>query len=696
MAKLKKFFKERSVSVARISIILSSILLITYLFPREGKFNLEYAKGEPWKHEDLIAPYNFPIQKSLTEIKKNRDDLLKNFRPYFVFDSLKGVDQLAKIEQEVKLKCESSRFLTANRDSFIEVTQQIVTDIYKKGIILLPEEYSDSDEKLELILIRGSYGEPYGISELLTAKQAYSLLTTNISNAFASKIRREKLSPIIQRLELNRFLIPNIRFDKERTELERSSLLKNLSLTSGGVISGQRIIGKGEIITDNSLPILDSFKKEFELRLGLSAGANLILFGQLLIVSMFVIGIAFFLFFFRNDVYLNVKSVGFIYLLMILVILFAKISKNTIYIPSYIIPFAILPIIIRIFFDSRLAFFVHVNTIILASFFAESSFEFLFLQIPIGVTSIVTLFKMTRRSQLLRAAFFIFLTYSILYIGLSLLQGGELRQIDNSMLGMFLINAALLTLVYPLIYIFERLFGFLSDVTLVELSDTNHPLLRELAENAPGTFQHSIQVGNLAQEAAYKIGANALLVRAGAMYHDIGKSISPGIFTENQVNNFNPLSNIDEKSAAQMVISHIENGVTIARKHKIPEQIIDFITTHQGTGKTKYFFNTYYNEHPNEELDKEAFSYPGPTPFTRETAILMMADSVEAASRSLKNYSPEAIDELVERIIEAQIKDNQFINAPITFKELTEIKEVFKRKLRNIYHSRIEYPTLKK
>ncbi len=693
MEKLVSFFKQHSNSVARVGIIVASIVIITYLFPREGKFSLEYAKGEPWKHEVLIAPYNFAVQKSLADIKTDRDSLLSHFRPYFLFDSVRGFEETRKLENEIRLKTLTSRFLTQNRDTFTKVATSLLLKIYANGVILLPEEYLEA-RNMELMLVKGSYGEPFGISELLTPKNAYTQFTSKLADAFAGKARKERVEQAIQELEVNQFIIPNIRYDKERTDLEKNNILKNLSLSSGGVMSGQRIIDKGEIINENSMRVIDSFKKEFESRLGISSGANTILLGQLLIVTMFVLGMTFFLYFFRFDIYQQVMSVAFIFLLVILMIVMARVSKHFIFIPSYILPFAILPIILRIFFDSRLAFFVHVSTIILASFFAESSFEFVFLHLPIGITVIVTLFKMTRRSQLLRASFFIFATYSLLYIGLALLQEGHFSKINSSYFGMFAINAALLTLVYPLIYIFEKLFGFLSDVTLVELSDTNHPLLRELAEKAPGTFQHSIQVGNLAQEAAYKIGANALLIRAGAMYHDIGKSERPGLFTENQMSNYNPLINIEIKTAAKMVIDHIENGVLIAKRHKIPQQIIDFITTHQGTGKTKYFFNTYSNEHPNEVVDASAFTYPGPTPFTRETAILMMADSVEAASRSLKSYSPEAIDELVDRIITDQIDDNQFINAPITFKELADIKSVFKFKLRNIYHSRIEYPSL--
>ena len=695
MEKLVQFFKHNSNSVLRLAVIVFTIGFITYLFPREGKFSLEYSKGEPWKHNILIAPYNFPIMKSLSDIKDDRDSLMTNFRPYFRFDSLRAKEQAELLAREFKLMGVNSRFFNQYRDSIITQATSLLNKYYQRGVILLPEEYANASRAFELMVVRGSYAEPYGISELLTPKETYTLLSEELVNRFASKYRRDRVEQMVQSLDLNRFIVPNIRYDKERTELEMNSILKNLSLSSGGVLAGQRIIDKGEIITEHSFRVLDSFKKEYEARMGLSSGASSILLGQILIVSLFVIAVALFLFYFRYDIFQQLAAVTFIFLIISLMIVMASLSKKLYFIPSYVVPFALLPIILRTFFDSRLAFFVHVNTIILASFFAESSFEFLFLHLPIGVTVILTLFKMTRRSQLMRASFFVFITYALLYTGLSLIQEGSFLKIETSIYGLFAINALLLTMIYPLIYTFEKLFGFLSDITLVELSDTNHPLLRELSEKAPGTFQHSIQVGNLAQEAAYKIGANSLLVRAGAMYHDIGKTVSPGIFTENQMSNFNPLTEVDLKLAAKLVIQHIENGVQIAKKHKIPQQIIDFIVTHQGTGKTKFFYNSYVNDNPDMVVDSTLFMYPGPIPFSRETAILMMADSVEAASRSLKNYSPAAIDELVERIVAAQIADNQFVNAPITFKELSIIKEVFKSKLQNIYHSRIEYPALK-
>jgi putative nucleotidyltransferase with HDIG domain len=504
-----------------------------------------------------------------------------------------------------------------------------------------------------------------------------------------------ELDNLISDLQLNRYLEPNINYDSERTLRERNKIMKNLSLTSGIVLSGQRIVDKGEIVNEQTAKILDSLKKEYESSLGGGTGYYFILMGQTLLTLLFISLIYMFLYLFRRDVYNNLLSITFMLLMVIGILLLARLSRLFEFFPLYIIPFAILPIIIRTFFDSRLAFFMHVITVLMAAFFTQNSFEFVYMQVPIGLTAIFSLFRMVRREQLVRVSIFIVMAYSGFYTAMALLQEGDLKNIDISLFGQFVINGAFVLLVYPLIYVFEKIFGFISDVTLVELSDTNHPLLRRLAEKAPGSFQHSLQVGNLAQEAVYRIGGNPLLVRAGAMYHDIGKTISPIFFTENQNTGFNPHANLDHEKSAQTIIQHIEKGVKIARKHKLPEQIIDFIRTHQGTTKTKFFYNSYKNEHPDEEPDISKFTYPGPTPFTKETAILMMADAVEAASRSLKSFTDEEIEKLVENIINSQIEENQFVNAPITFREITQVKEVFKQKLKNIYHARVEYPELK-
>lgn len=686
-----------------------AIAIITYLLPKTGKFAYEYVNGLPWKHQTLIAPFDFPIYKTNNELKAETDSLIKNFRPYFTMDSMKQeqVEQRFADGFDFFVENNISKFTHLNKayqkdSNYLHFLKSSILNglkiIYKKGIILIPEPYITQNEGFELMLINGSYAEPYVLSELYLQTQAYQTISNYANKAYASDtgIVKKEFIQFISDLELNKYIEPNIIYDTERNNVELDNIQQNISLTSGRVLAGQRIIDQGEIVNNATEKVLDSLRKSYESKLSTDTNYYLILAGQILIVTLLFVTIYLFLYFFRNDVYRSTSSIGFILLLTLLMVSLASLGNVFENFPFYIIPFAILPIIIRTFFDSRLAFFMYVITILISAFFTENSFEFVFIEIPVGLVALFSLFRMVRRSHIVRAAIFIALTYSLFYLALSLWREGDIMSIDLKMFAYFGINGITLLMVYPLIYIFERLFGFLSDVTLVELSDTNHPILRKLAEAAPGTFQHSIQVGNLAQEVAYKLGANPALVRAGAMYHDIGKMVSPMFFTENQAEGLNPHSELSYEESARVVINHIENGVKMAIKNKLPKQIIDFITTHQGTTKTYYFYNSFVNNNPDKEADVSIFTYPGPTPFTKEMAILMMADSIEAASRSLRKYNDDEIDKLVEKIINKQIEEDQFINAPITFKEITEAKEVFKNKLKNIYHARIEYPTLKK
>lgn len=700
-----KFYKP----VARILLFLISIIIVTYLLPKTGKFAYEYLNGTPWKHPALIAPFDFPIYKTQAELNDETTAVLKNHRPYFEIDTL----LVAKMSEQFIV--DYDQFVNENTDKYPHlakkynkntshfdlIKQSIVSNlekIYAQGIILLPENELEAPPTYELMLIKGSYVEPYELSELEQRTSAYKQLTQQIVTDL--QIENETLigeaSQFINALQLNKYVEANVLFNEERNSAELAQLRKNISLTSGRVLAGQRIIDQGEIVTTDIEKILNSLRRKYEANVVSDADYYFILAGQLLLVALMFTAIYLFLFYFRRDVFNSISSISFILLITVTMILFSSLNQFFVHFPFYIIPFAILPIIIRTFLDSRLAFFMHVITILICAFFAQNSFEFVFIQIPVGLVAMFSLFRMSRRSHIVRAGMFIILTYSLFYSSLLLWQEGTLKNIDPVMFAYFAANGIMLLMVYPLIWIFERLFGFLSDVTLIELADTNHPVLREMAEATPGTFQHSIQVGNLAQEVAYKLGANPALVRAGAMYHDIGKMASPMFFTENQAGGLNPHSDLDFEDSARIVINHIDNGVKLAQKHNLPKQIIDFITTHQGTTKTKYFYNSYINKYPEKTPDISAFSYPGPTPFTKETAILMMADSIEAASRSLRSYSDDEIDKLVEKIINTQIEEDQFINAPITFREITEAKEVFKNKLKNIYHARIEYPDIKK
>ncbi len=704
-----KSWKKYYTTTYRILAFLVAIAIVTYLLPKTSQFRYEYTKGRPWMHAPLIAPFDFPIYKSTEELNREKDSILNSFRPYFILDTSVLQQQRTPFinSYNQSLATYNSQYPTLfgkriNKKYYSEIIiDNIINNfqiVYQKGIISLPEQYINVPSTFELYLIKGNIAEPYGLIEFSTQKAAYQTIMINTLNNLGDMDNNifNETQAFLSDIQLNKYIHPNITFDNERTEAERQNLLKNISITSGKVISGQRIIDTGEIIDGKTVKILDSLKKVYETRLGTTTGYYLIILAQTLIITLFFVIIYLFLFYFRVDVYHNLLSISFILMMVILMVALASSIHSFSKISLFIIPFAILPIIIRIFFDSRLALFLHIITILISAFFASNSFLFVLLQIPAGIVAIFSLYRMVRRSQLVRAAFIIFLTYSLFYAGISLWQEGDIQKIDPRLFGQFAINGALILLAYPLIDIFERTFRFLSDVTLMELSDTNHPLLRTLAEKAPGTFQHSIQVANLAQEVAYKIGANPMLVRAGAMYHDIGKTVSPIYFTENQAAGFNPHADLGFEESARIILNHIENGVKLARKEKLPEQIIDFVRTHHGTTKTRFFYNSYINDNPDKKPDESTFTYPGPTPFTKETAIVMMADAIEATSKSLKNYTDTEIDNLVEKIINTELKEEQFKNAPITFKEITQAKEVLKLKLKNIYHARIEYPSIKK
>ena len=707
---MKEIFKKYSKVGYRVILFLLAAGTVLYVLPRQGKFRYEYSQGKLWRHETLMAPFDFPVYKSQSELKIEKDLILQNLKPYFIDDETIGQKAVENFITDFNLNIDKmseqfpfiENFIRSKNKMQISIIEnkcvELLQNIYQQGLIEIPDEIPDINSFEVIMVVKNNFAMPYEAENLFNYQTAYKSITSALIDYITNilKIKQDDAEGFISQLHLNKYLKVNLLYNEERTESEKQNILKNISLTSGLIIAGQRIIDTGEIINEDTGKILDSLKMEYESRLGKGRGAVYILLGQTaLIVVLFVLTF-FFIYVFRKKVYDSFASVCFLMLVTVLMVILAWFVQTFEKMSLYIIPFAILPLIVRIFLDSRLAFFFHVVIMLMCALFSSNSFEFIVLQIPIGIVAIVSLYRMVRRSQLLKSAFLIILTYSLIYTGLALWQEGDITRINLKMYGHFAINGSFMLLVYPLIYIFERTFGFLSDVTLVELSDTNHPLLRKLAENSPGTFQHSIQVANLAQEAVYKIGANPLLVRAGAMYHDIGKMDTPMFFTENQAGGINPHKEISFEESSKAIIYHVESGAKMANKSNIPTQIIDFIKTHHGTTKTKFFYNSYINKFNCEPKDISAFTYPGPSPFTKETAVLMMADSVEAASRSIKVYTNEEIDNLVERIINDQIADNQFINSPITFKDIAIIKDTFKSKLKNIYHTRIEYPTIKK
>jgi len=707
---MKKFFeylKRNYKYIFRAFLFILSIAVIVYIFPREGKFRYEFQKGRPWMHANLIAPFDFAIYKSDKQLQDENDSILKSYKPYFQYDSNVVVSQKIKFQNHyiekqsefIKEKEEEkSNFSNYRKQNFIKNAERfgtraegILNEIYLTGIIDINGSIEEIQNYSSVIVLKDKVAEDKSIDVLLTQKEAYEVVTKKVGEYIDSNKRVLRYPDFYKNINLYEFIIANINYDQNTSENVKTELLKNISLTKGMVQSGEKIIAQGEIVDNSLFRILESLKYESENRLGTGYFAEIILLGQIIFVFA-CIGILFlFLLNFRSEILKHSLKTTFILMLVVMIVVIARFTGKYL----YVVPFALIPIIIKTFYDARLALFIHIVTVLLVGFFAPNGFEFVFLSFIAGIVAIFSLTNLYRRGKLFLSAVLVFFSYSFVYFGLAITQEGNFSGIDFHNFGYFALNGSAVLLAYPLIYIFEKLFKFLSDLTLMELSDTNQKLLRSLAEKAPGTFQHSMQVANLAEEAIHKIGGNPLLVRTGALYHDIGKMNNPIYFIENQRTGFNPHDTHEFDESANIIISHVKDGIELAKKNSLPEQLIDFIKTHHGTTKVQYFYRSYIKKFPEKDVDVNMFTYPGPKPSSKEMAVLMMADSVEAASRSLSKIDEETISNLVENIINDQMNEGQFDNVNIYFKDITDIKAVFKDKLRNIYHARIKYPEKK-
>ena len=493
-------------------------------------------------------------------------------------------------------------------------------------------------------------------------------------------------------MNLNDYLEPNILYDAEMTNKVHQAALNELTLTKGMVQSGQLIIATGELVTQSDFLIIESLRKEYETNPNVGKNYLVVYIGQLLLITLIFLALFWFTFYFRKDILISRRQTFFTLGLIVVMVGLTRAATTNDAVSVYVIPFVLVPIFLKTFFDIRYALFVHMITLLLAGFWVPNSYQFVLMNFLAGLVGVFSLRSYYKRGTLFYTAIFVMAAYALIYIILTLLQEGDFNQINWVDLLWIAGNGLLILTVYPLVFLFERIFGFLSDATLFELSDTNQPLLRALAEKAPGTFQHSLQVASLAEEVVMKVGGNSLLIRAGALYHDIGKMDNPQYFIENQHEGSNPHNELDELTSAKMIISHVPNGVEIAKRYGLNEHIIDFISTHHGTSTVQFFYRTFINTNPGKEVDISEFTYPGPKPTSKENAVLMMADSVEAASRTLKAYTSETISDLVENIVSRQEEEGQFSEADITFADISAAKEIFKIRLSNIYHSRIEYP----
>jgi putative nucleotidyltransferase with HDIG domain len=673
----------------------------------------EYQKGGFWKHEDLTAPFTFPISKSNQDLSRERDSVLRGFRPIFEYDKQIADERVQEIGEQfsnawinysIDTLNISSREVY-NRDSRFAVNRQLenqyrtyikslLREIYQKGIAdFAPIERNGRPAYDEIVVVRGNIAEATPVSELYTPKTAYEHVVERLGNSIPknnSQIRR--YDKFFREFGINNYLTTNVLYDELKSTTVRKSLVNGISVTRGLIQEGQGIISKGEYISDSKFMILESLRKEYERNLGFME-RQLVIIGKFMLVLTSMLVLYMFLRRFRKEVLESNARIAFILLIVLIMVIIASMTLRFDLLSIYILPFAILPIVLNTFFDSRLALFVHFITILLIGFFVPNGFEFVLLNVVAGMVSIISLTDAYRRSKLVVTAALVILTYSIIYIGIGLVQEGDVREIDYKYFSWFGVNGLLILISYPLIYVFEKTFGFISDATLMELSDTNQPLLRRLAENAPGTFQHSLQVANLAEDAVHHVGGNPLLVRTGALYHDIGKIEEPLYYIENQSSTINPHDNLEFEQSARIIIDHVRKGVELAKKNKLPDPVISFIRSHHGTTTVQYFYRSFLRKYPEADVDVRKFSYPGPKPDSKETAILMMADSVEAASRSLKAITESTIDKLVDSIITSQMTEEQYNDAQITFRDITTIKEVFKKRLRNIYHVRISYPS---
>lgn len=663
--------------------LLVSVVTLIYFLPRESKFGYVYELNKPWHYPQLIASYDFVIYKTDDEVKRERDSVVRQFVPYYRVDSLVAEKQIAALRKDFyagKFRGIPVYYLPR----LVENLRQI----YARGILDVSdyEGFLKGDSHV-LRLIRGQEATTGEVENFFTIRTAYDYLLNRDKGALSQESLRG--------CNLNDYLAVNVKNDTAKNRLELQSELSQVSDNIGMVQSGQLVIDRGQIVNAEHVRILNSLKKESEQRMDPSRGYWFIFAGQVIFVILLISLLFTYLKLFRRDYFSSPHSVLLLFSFVTVFPVITYLMMAHHFYSVYLVPYALIPIFVRIFMDSRTSFMAVVTSSLLSALSLHSPFEFVLWQIVTGATVIYSLRELTERSQLLRTVLAVVVVGLVISIGYDLSQGLNGDAFDRSRIVYMIIGGILLLFAYPLMYFVEKLFGFTSSVTLVELTNTNNPILRKMSKVAQGTFNHSMQVSNLAAEVADKIGAKAQLARTGALYHDIGKVLNPAFFTENQ-SGVNPHDTISEERSAQIIINHVTDGLRLAEKYHLPQVIKEFIRTHHGTGIVKYFYIQYCNKHVGEPVDEEAFRYPGPNPQTREQAVVMMCDSVEAASRSLKEYTEESITQLVNRIVDSQLAEGHFKECPITFRDIADAKRTLIDSLKTIYHTRISYPEIKK
>ena len=666
----------------RAALVIGTVAIIVWLMPRSSEFSFNPEKGRPWIYSDLSAPFDFPIYKSDEAISKERDSLMKLYEPYFIINKEVSGKEIRQFYKDY------SNGIPGLANDYLSIIANRLRDLYATGIMNSSDYANLHQDTTRLIrVIDGKNANSVSITKINSVVSAYEEIFLDETLA----AHRE----ILKKCNLNDYLAPNLTYDKERSEASLNELHNSIPLATGLVQRGQKIIDRGDIVDTKTYNILMSFKKEMERKHENAPRLSLTILGQILYVTIIITCFTVFLTLFRKDYFEKARSSAMLYSFILFFTIIACIMVSHSVLHIYMLPFAMVPIFVRVFMDSRTAFMAHMTTVLVCASILQHPLEFIAVETVAGMIAIFSLRELSSRSQLFWTAVLITIGMALTNISLDWIRTSDISRISYSEYNYITINGVLLFCSYPLLYLIEKAFGFTSNITLIELSDMNKELLRKMSEVAPGTFQHSIQVGNLAAEIARKIDAKSQLVRTGALYHDIGKIANPIYFTENQ-SGVNPHEKMGSIDSAQMIISHVTEGIKMAEKYDLPTVIRDFISTHHGQGKAKFFYVQYKNAHPNDDIDELLFTYPGPNPFTKEQAILMMADTVEAASRSLPDYTEKTIRELVNRLIDAQVTEGYFKECPITFRDISYAKTVLIEKLKTIYHTRLSYPELKK
>ena len=665
----------------KVILVVVSTAVVVYFMPRGDEFGYKYELDRPWNYGLLIANTKFPILKNDSIIRQEREATMRNFQPYYNFDRSVRDSMMNRLYNYAAKEWQGQ-----NAAMYVHHIAVLLDTIYQRGV-LSGEDYArlkDNEHHKNIRIVKNNEAVSVSLSRVFSLRSAYDYIITEDTAKYSSLVMRQ--------FNVNELIQQNLTYDKMKSETELDENLQNISSYNGFVQAGQKIVDRGETVTDEVYDVLLSYEKDYERRNTIDTNIPYRSIGQAIFVMVIFVSLITYLSLFRIDYFENVRNVTLLFALPVFFCVIASLMVSHKILNVFMLPCCLVPIVIRVFMDSRTAFMFHCGMVLIISLMLTSNYEFIVVQLVAGMVAIQTLRELSQRSQIVRTAFIIFLVYVICYTGYSLHHENDIKM-DTWMYVCFTVNCVLLLFTYPLLWMLEKMFGFTSDVTLVELSNVHNPLLQRMTEVAPGTFQHSMQVANLSAEVANKIGGKAQLVRTGALYHDIGKMERPAFFTENQ-NGLSPHKHLTPLKSAEVIIAHVKNGVNLADKHHIPDSIKRFITTHHGLGKAKYFYITYKNEHPDEEIDESLFTYPGPNPSTKEEAILMMCDAVEAASRSLPEYTEDSINQLVDKIIDGQVSAGFFSECSITFKDIAVAKTVLKDKLKTIYHTRISYPEM--